>query len=390
MSDLIVAIDASRIRSGGGVAHLIGILDVDRIDVFGFKEIHVWSYRKLLDLIPEKPWLVKHHARETEQSLVRQLIWQANKLPQAIRDAGCDILFSADASTVCRFEPMVVLNQNMLPYDEGVLRLFGLGRHRLQQSIIYLVQKSAFRFATASIFLTQHAANRIQHYTGPLQKTEIIPHGVGQIFKDTQPQRAWPSESAQPIECLYVSPILEYKYQWVVVQAIQLLRERGYVLNLTLIGGGGKRALKILDRQIEVSDPKREFVTVLDFLGHEQIPQRIANADIFVFASGCETFGISLLEAMAVGVPIASSNHSSLPETLQDGGVYFDPRDYRSIANSIETLINDPALRERLAQRAKALAEFYSWQRCATQTWSYIGQVYREYQVAKNISKKSR
>lgn len=389
MSALIVAVDASRIRSGGGIAHLLGILAIERIDAFGFKEIHVWSYRKLLDSIPERPWLVKHHAKETEQSLLKQLIWQATKLPQEIRAAGCQILFSADASTVCRFEPMVALNQNMLPYDEGVLRLFGLSRDRLQQTIIYLVQKSAFRFATASIFLTRHAARRVQHYTGPLGKIEIIPHGVGQIFKDTRPQRAWPPTASQPIECLYVSPILEYKYQWVVVRAIKLLRERGHRLHLTLVGGGGKRALNMLEKQIEVSDPNREFVTVLDFLEHEQIPQRIANADIFVFASGCETFGISLLEAMAVGVPIASSNHSSLPETLQEGGVYFDPTNDQSIAASIETLINDPVLRERLAQRAKALAESYSWQRCATETWTFIGRVYRERLLKIPSSKRS-
>jgi glycosyltransferase involved in cell wall biosynthesis len=389
VSGLIVAIDASRIRSGGGVAHLLGILDIEQIDTFGYKEIHVWSYRKLLDLIPDRPWLIKHHAKETEQSLVRQLIWQATKLPQAIREAGCDILFSADVTTVCRFEPMVALNQNMLPYDEGVLRLFGLSYHRLQQNIIYLVQKSAFRFATATIFLTQHAASRVQLHTGPLQNIEIIPHGVGQVFKDTQPQRAWPSTTSQPIECLYVSPILEYKYQWVVVQAIKLLRDRGHHLKLTLVGGGGKRAMSMLNRQIEVSDPKREFVTVLDFVAHEQIPQRIADADIFVFASGCETFGISLLEAMAVGVPIASSSQSSLPETLQDGGVYFDPRDHHSIADAIETLINKPMLRDRLVQRAKALAEPYSWQRCATQTWNFIGQVFREYQLKTNPLKKS-
>lgn len=387
MTDLIVAIDASRIRSGGGIAHLLGILDIEQIDAFGFKEIHVWSYRKLLDLIPDKPWLVKHHAKETEQSLVKQLIWQATKLPHELRAAGCHILFSADATTVCRFEPMVVLNQNMLPYDEGVLQLFGFSRQRLQQNIIYLVQKSAFRFATASIFLTQHAAKRVQHYTGRLKKTEVIAHGVGQIFKDTRPQKSWPSAASQPIECLYVSPILEYKYQWVVVQAIKRLRDRGHSVTLTLIGGGGHRALGMLNQQITSSDPKREFVTVLNFLPHDQIPQRIANAKIFVFASGCETFGISLLEAMAVGVPIASSNHSSLPETLQDGGVYFDPTDPASIADSIETLLNDPVARASFSQRAKALSEPYSWQRCATQTWQFIDQVYKEHLLQTQPSK---
>ena len=389
MSDLVVAIDASRIRSGGGVAHLIGILDIERIEGFGFKEIHVWSYRKLLDLIPDKPWLVKHHAKETEQSLLTQLFWQATRLPTEIREAGCQILFSADAGTVCRFEPMVALNQNMLPYDEGVLKLFGFSRNRLQQTVIYLVQKSAFRFATASIFLTHYAAKRVQHYTGRLLNTTVIAHGVGQVFKETLPQASWPRDKAQPIECLYVSPILEYKYQWVVVRAIKLLRDRGHQLRLTLVGGGGRRALRLLNKQIEASDPRHEFVTVLDFVPHEEIPLRIAQTNIFVFASGCETFGISLLEAMAVGVPIASSNQSSLPETLQDGGVYFDPTDDTSIADAIEQLINDPVRREHLAQQAKTLSESYSWPRCAEQTWDYIGQVYAQYKKT-NATKKTR
>jgi glycosyltransferase involved in cell wall biosynthesis len=379
MSEIVVAIDASRIRSGGGVAHLIGILSVSQIDVFGFKEIHVWSYQKLLDAIPDKSWLHKHYVVESEQSIIAQLRWQANKLPQEIRAHGCDILFSADAGTVCRFEPMIVLNQNMLPYDEGVLRLFGLSRDRIQQKIIYYVQKRAFLSATASVFLTQHAADQVQRHTGKLKHTQIIPHGVGQIFKDTLHRARWPQDNSAPIRCLYVSPILEYKYQWVVVRAIELLRNRGYNLTLTLVGGGGRRAKKMLDRQLDISDPKREFVEVLEFLPHAEIPEYIADANIFVFASGCETFGISLLEAMAVGAPIASSNRSSLPETLKDGGIYFDPRDYLSIAQSIQELMDNPELRADIAKRAANLSGHYSWERCADETWRFVNQTYKEY-----------
>ena len=51
-------------------------------------------------------------------------------------------------------------------------------------------------------------------------------------------------------------------------------------------------------------------------------------SDIFVFASNSETFGITLLEAMSQAVPIVCSNQSSLPEVLQDGGLYFDPSNY--------------------------------------------------------------
>jgi glycosyltransferase involved in cell wall biosynthesis len=128
---------------------------------------------------------------------------------------------------------------------------------------------------------------------------------------------------------------------------------------------------------MQQSDPDRSFVQILDFVPHADIPQLIANADLFVFASSVETFGITLLEAMTIGMPIACSNRSSLPETLQDGGVYFDPQNDHSIAEAIETLLKDASLRKRLAARAKQLAEPYSWQKCAAQTWDYIARIYQ-------------
>ena len=377
MLKLKVAVDASRVRSGGGVAHLIGILDLDTIEAYGIDEIHLWSYQKLLDAVPDKPWLVKHHPPETEQSLPVQLYWQATQLEKEIRATGCQILFSADASTVCRFSPMVALSQNMLPYEEGIMPLYGFSKDRLRQAFILEVQKRAFRFADATIFLTQHAATRIQKYCGAIADFTVIPHGVGEVFKQTTATSVWPERKDRPIRCLYVSPVLEYKHQWVVVKAIKRLRDEGHNITLTLLGGGGKRAKQKLFRQIALSDPAHEFVEVLEFLPHEEIPGRIADADIFVFASGCETFGISLLEAMAVGVPIACSNQSSLPETLQDGGEYFTPTDEVSIANALKTLISDPAKRQHVAARARMLSESYSWSRCASQTWRFIVQTYQ-------------
>jgi glycosyltransferase involved in cell wall biosynthesis len=103
----------------------------------------------------------------------------------------------------------------------------------------------------------------------------------------------------------------------------------------------------------------------------------MTQADLFVFASSCETFGISLLEAMAVGLPIACSNKSSLPETLRDGGEYFDPEDDQSIADAIERLIMDPVSRTNFAARGRALSQDYSWKRCADQTWSYLARVHQ-------------
>jgi glycosyltransferase involved in cell wall biosynthesis len=378
MHKIKIAVDASRVRSGGGVAHLIGILNVDLIDQYGICEVHLWAYKELLDKIPDKHWLIKHHPMVTEQSIFKQLYWQATQLAEEIKAAGCQILFSADATTLCRFKPMVVLSQNMLPYEKAGVGMFGFSVERLRQQFLLEIQKRAFRYADATIFLTHYAAERIQLYSGSLMQYTCIPHGVGAEFKQATASSKWPENNEQTINCLYVSPIYEYKHQWVVVRAIKKLREQGFNISLTLVGGGGQRARKMLAQQIAISDPDHAFVSVMEFLPHEKIVEMMTQADLFVFASSCETFGISLLEAMAVGLPIACSNKSSLPETLRDGGEYFDPEDDQSIATAVERLIMNPVSRTKFAARGRELSQGYSWERCADQTWNYLAQVYQK------------
>jgi glycosyltransferase involved in cell wall biosynthesis len=114
------------------------------------------------------------------------------------------------------------------------------------------------------------------------------------------------------------------------------------------------------------------------FIQNDDVAKLIANADIFVFASSCETFGIALLEAMTIGLPIACSNRSSLPETLQDGGEYFDPQNPESISMAIDRLIQNADRRSAIAGRAKALALGYSWSQCAQDTWEFMVKTYFE------------
>lgn len=373
-----VAVDASRVRSGGGVAHLLGILSIEDPKEFGIEQIHVWAYKKLLDLLPDRAWLIKHHPAALEKSLLHQSLWQGMRLSHEIKQTGCNILFSADASTFCRFKPMVVLNQNMLAYDPGVLALFGWGKDRFQQTLMYFVQRQAFRFATAAIFLTQHAATQVQRRVGLLQHAACIPHGVAEVFRDIPLRSNWPTANERPIRCLYVSPVFEYKHQTQVVLAIKALRDQGLNIELSLVGGGGKRALKILHQLLNQVDSDRQFVKVSAFVPNEKVAALIAEADLFVFASSCETFGIALLEAMAVGIPIACSNRSSLPETLKDAGEYFDPYDSQSIGRAIRKLTDGPFRRTQFAKRAKELAASYSWARCAHETWQFVTQTYRD------------
>lgn len=372
---MVVGIDASRNRSGGAKAHLIGILSSLEPGRHGIREIHLWAFRSLLDAIPDRSWLVKHNPQALEQNLAKQLWWQAFHLAREVEETRCDILFTTDASTVCRFKPMVVFSQDLLSYEPGIMRRFGYSYQRLRLLAILHIQNNAFRHADGVIFLTRYTGNLIQKSCGILKRVVYIPHGIDRRFGDIQPIQ-WPQDRKRPIRCLYVSPVSEYKHQEVVVKAIALLRERGYDLTLTLIGGGSGRAQKMLDSEILRSDPNNIFVKQLGSIPYDQMPAHLAETDLVVFASSCETFGITLLEGMAAGLPVACSNRSSLPEILEDGGVYFDPEDAVSIARAIEHIITDDNLRVRIAKRAKELASHYTWQRCANETFSFIARIY--------------
>lgn len=357
---------------------MVGILTEGDPERFGIHEVHVWAPDALLLAVPDKAWLVKHSPLALQQSLVSQIFWQATRMTREARKIGCDVLFTADASTFCRFKPMIVLSQDMLSYELGIMKQFGFGRQRLRLQIILLLQNRAFRFADGVIFLTHYAATLIQQSCGPLKRVAYIPHGIGSNFKQVKLSNNWPINAERAIRCLYVSNADMYKHQWVVVRAVALLRNRGYNLTLTLVGGGSGLAQHLLDEQIIASDPEREFVEQLDFLPQSDLPGYLANSDMFVFASSCENLPITLLEAMAVGLPIACSNRGPMPEVLKDGGIYFDPEDDISIAAAIEEIIRNPAVRQAIAERAKSLANKYSWTHCADETWDFIVNTLRK------------
>jgi glycosyltransferase involved in cell wall biosynthesis len=334
--------------------------------------VHLWSYRNLLDAVPNKPWLVKHNPQALEKSILSQILWQRFILPHEAKRCFCQIFLNTDAGTISKVRPAVTMSRDMLSYEPGVIELFGFGKARIRLMLLHYVQNRSLRNADGVIFLTRYAADTIQRSCGSLKSISYIPHGVGDIFKRISPISDWPKLGERPLRCLYISNTEVYKHQWVVVAAIALLRSRGYNLRLKLVGGGAGPAQNMLNRAIKTYDPMRNFVEQLEFLPHAELPNHLAQADIFVFASSCENMPNTLVEAMAVGLPIACSNRGPMPEILADGGVYFNPVDTDSIAAAIEQIIISPTLRVAIVERAKNLSQQYNWKRCAEETLAFI------------------
>lgn len=372
-----VALDASRCRSGGAVAHIKGILNNFDPTMHDIDQIHLWAYKKLADSIPDYPWLVKHSPAPLRSNLLHQMFWQATDLEKEIKQNGCDILLTADASTLCRFKPQVVISQDLLSYEPGMMKKFGWSVDRSRLLAKLWIQNRAFQRAQGVIFLTEYASQVVIESCGELSHFTYIPHGVDQIFQDVSLKYQSVKDQHDPIQCLYVSNTAMYKHQWEVVRAVESLRNEGFDINLVLVGGGEGKAQKLLEAQMDHSDPYRTFVRQEQFIPHSQLPQYHAQADLFIFASSCENMPVTLVEAMAAGLPIACSDRGPMPEVLQKAGLYFDPEDYNSIAATIRRLIVEPELRMRLAERARVSAQQYSWSRCASETWSFVAETFR-------------
>jgi glycosyltransferase involved in cell wall biosynthesis len=110
-----------------------------------------------------------------------------------------------------------------------------------------------------------------------------------------------------------------------------------------------------------------EFVCFAGFVNDSDLPSLYAGADLFVFPSLFEGFGIPLLEAMASGTPVCASNVSSIPEVVKNAGLLFDPEDADDMAASMLQIILDNSLRKKLIQRGLRQSALFSWDDSARQ-----------------------
>ena len=116
----------------------------------------------------------------------------------------------------------------------------------------------------------------------------------------------------------------------------------------------------------------------LRLLGYEAdavIPSLYPGAAAFFYPSRYEGFGLPALEAMASGVPVITSNQTSLPEVVGDAGLMFDPDDVDSLREQLQRLLEDRAFAEMLGQRGLALSRMFSWERCAKETFAVYEKV---------------
>jgi glycosyltransferase involved in cell wall biosynthesis len=109
---------------------------------------------------------------------------------------------------------------------------------------------------------------------------------------------------------------------------------------------------------------RREVYHRIKWLGYVPrplMPALYSLADVFLFPSFYEGFGLPPLEAMSCGTPVISSNTSCMPETLGDAAIFVDPRDTKAMASAMVRLLSDPVLSQDLAGRGIDWSAHFRW-----------------------------
>jgi len=152
------------------------------------------------------------------------------------------------------------------------------------------------------------------------------------------------------------------------VRAFQLLPSRW---RLALAGApDGYGAAEEL-RAVEAS-PARSRIDVLGYVSSAQLDSLYARASIFAFPSLDEGFGMPILEAMAHGVPVMTSNCSAMPEVAGDAALLVDPN---NIGDALLRLANDESLRENLTRRGLERIKQFTWDSAVEKTWAVYDEL---------------
>ncbi len=237
---------------------------------------------------------------------------------------------------------------------------------------------SAAKRARHLIAVSQNAADEVRQHLG--RTATVIPEGVDMsVFQPVAADKveALRAELGLGRYVLCVGTLQQRKNQVGLLRAFAQIQDR-VPHTLVLAGGDGSGAEEV--RGYLAAHPQVRAKR-LGYVDEAHLPALYSGAEAFALPSLWEGFGLPLLEAMACGVPVLTSNRSSLAEVAGEAALLIDPHDDGAIAEGLLRLLTDSALRARLQAAGAARAREFSWQAAAQRTLT----VYR--QAAKSAAR---
>jgi glycosyltransferase involved in cell wall biosynthesis len=205
----------------------------------------------------------------------------------------------------------------------------------------------------------------------PSEKIIVVHHGIAKSFgrvQDPEILNSVRQKYSLPEEfMMYPASTWPHKNHVKLLEALSILKEnRSFEKNLVLAGIPMQHHGKIIDAIIKLNLSQQ--VHLLGFIAPEDLAVMSNLASLMVFPSLFEGFGIPLIEAMGVGLPIACSDRTSIPEVVGNAGIYFNPESAEDIAEKIYKVWTDEDLRTSLIERGSERMKLFSWRRTLEKT----------------------
>jgi len=227
-----------------------------------------------------------------------------------------------------------------------------------------LVPLSARRAKLVIAVSESTKADLIQQYAIPAEKIVVTPEAASEIFRPvSDPALVQSTLRRYHIEGPYLLGVGNLQprknLKRLIAAYAQLRRETAWPHRLVLVGQKAWRNQTILE-VIERAGLHRQVI-LTGYVTDEELPVLYSAADLFIYPSLYEGFGLPVLEAMACGTPVICANTSSLPEVAGEAAMLVDPLKVEELTQAMRLLLGDPARREALRQQGLARSRAFSW-----------------------------
>jgi len=300
-------------------------------------------------------------------------LWEHVLLPLAAARDRLDILHApantgplylprSIALVVTIHDVMYLLPANVLPPSPSLYQWLGRIYRRL-------VVPRVARRATAIITVSNHSQQDIVQYLGiPPEHVFVIYEALGHAF--------YPSPNEEKIEkakwryriqsqfVLALGGLDPRKNTNRILQAFKDFSKRSkndYQLVIVGLPRSGQRLFSRTAMEIGIA----EQTVFTGFVAEEDLVALYNGADVFLYPSLYEGFGLPVLEAMACGTPVIASTAGSIPEIAGEAALLIEPKDVEALASAIEQVITDQALRQELIARGLEHVKKFSWDKAA-------------------------
>jgi glycosyltransferase involved in cell wall biosynthesis len=317
----------------------------------------------LIDLPPGSPveWQIVD-----DSSPGRRFIWEQAVLPNLVRKAKIDLLHSLHYT-----KPWRLPCSSVVTFHDMTYYLYPEFHARSRRVIFPTAMRVSSRQADAILTVSESTRNDVIRLLNvDPEKIFTTQLGVDQKFRvilDADAKDRVASHYDLPAKfILYLGTIEPRKNIPQLIRSYASLVESGTEHQLVLAGKFGWMYEEVLDlvKQLDL-EGRIQFT---GYIAQEDIPLLFNLASLFVYPTVYEGFGLPVLEAMACGVPVITSDIASLPEIVGEAGLLIQPGDLNALSDAIKKVLGDPAYRDKLIREGLIRAKLFSWERTAQLT----------------------